>query len=129
MDSKRPNRRGFLKGGAAAASLAAAGVPLAEGQTQGTPAKKLDELIAYGERSRFVTSMRVPMAERHSPDGFGRDYHAILALLYGDAPRRLCSGHRSRGASSHDPRDGGPPAGFHHGRAQASPVRIARSLH
>src|ERR1017187_7601387 len=75
MDSKRPNRRGFLKGGAAAASLAAAGVPLAEAQTQGPPAKKLDELIAYGERSRFVTSMRVPVAERHSPDEFGLTFH------------------------------------------------------
>ena len=30
--------------------------------TQGMPAKKIDELIAYGDRSRFVTSVRVPVA-------------------------------------------------------------------
>jgi sulfane dehydrogenase subunit SoxC len=60
MDSKKTNRRGFLKGGAALAGLAAGGVAPASGQTQGEPAKKIDELIAYGERSRFVTSIRVP---------------------------------------------------------------------
>src|SRR5207248_1304418 len=71
MDSKKSNRRGFLKNSAALAGLAAGGVPGAKGQTQGTPSKKIDELIAYGERSRFVTSVRVPVAERHSPDEFG----------------------------------------------------------
>ena len=49
MDSEKPNppktgRRGFLKGGAALAGLAA-GVGSAEAQTQGTPLKKIDELI------------------------------------------------------------------------------------
>src|SRR5690242_929751 len=65
MNSKR---RRFLKGGAALAGLAAGGAKLAKGQTQGTPEKKVDELIAYGDRSRFVKSIRVPVAERHSPD-------------------------------------------------------------
>ncbi len=58
MDPKKPNRRGFLKGGAALAGLGAGGARLAKGQTQGTPSKKIDELIAYGDRSRFVTSIR-----------------------------------------------------------------------
>ena len=100
MDTKKPNRRGFLRGSAVAAGLAAGGGRLAKGQTQGTPAKKIDELIAYGDRSRFVTSVRVPVAERHSPDEFGltfhvltplqdslRDHHAIFAPLYGDSSR------------------------------------------
>ena len=58
MDSKKPNRRGFLKGGASVGRSGRGGVRLAKGQTQGTPAKKIDELIAYGDRSRFVTSVR-----------------------------------------------------------------------
>ncbi len=80
MDSKKPDRRGFLKGGASLAGLAAGGAQLAKGQTQGTPAKKIDELIAYGERSRFVTSIRVPVAERHSPDEFGLTFHVLTPL-------------------------------------------------
>ena len=80
MDSKKPNRRGFLKDSAALAGLAAGGARLAEGQTQGTPSKKIDELIAYGERSRFVTSIRVPVAERHSPDEFGLTFHVLTPL-------------------------------------------------
>jgi len=80
MDSKKPNRRGFLKNSAALAGLAAGGVRLAKGQTPGTPSKKIDELIAYGERSRFVTSIRVPVAERHSPDEFGLTFHVLTPL-------------------------------------------------
>ena len=62
------------------AGLAAGGARLAKGQTQGTPAKKIDELIAYGERSRFVTSIRMPVAERHSPDEFGLTFHVLTPL-------------------------------------------------
>ncbi len=41
MDSKKSNRRGFLKGGAALAGLAAgSGAQLAKGQTQGDAPKK-----------------------------------------------------------------------------------------
>lgn len=80
MDSKKPNRRGFLKGGASLAGLAAGGAHLTKGQTVGTPAQKLDELIAYGERSHFVTSMRVPVAERDSPDEFGLTFHVLTPL-------------------------------------------------
>jgi hypothetical protein len=61
---------------AAFAGVALGRVPSARGQTPAsspsdTPEKKLKELIAYGERSRYVTSMRVPVAERTSPDMFG----------------------------------------------------------
>ena len=80
MDSKKSNRRGFLRDSAVAAGLAAGGGRLAKGQTQGMPAKKIDELIAYGDRSRFVTSVRVPVAERHSPDEFGLTFHVLTPL-------------------------------------------------
>jgi len=80
MDSRRSNRRGFLKGGATLAGLAAGGAKLAKGQSPATPAKNIDELIAYGERSRFVTSKRVPVAERHSPDEFGLTFHVLTPL-------------------------------------------------
>src|SRR5579871_5609356 len=80
MDAKKSNRRRFLKGGAALAGLAAGGAGRASAQTQGTPAKKVDDLIAYGERSRFVTSVRIPVAERHSPDEFGLTFHVLTPL-------------------------------------------------
>jgi sulfane dehydrogenase subunit SoxC len=48
--------------------------------TSDTPQKKLKELIAYGERSRYVTSMRVPVAERMSPDMFGLTFHVTTPL-------------------------------------------------
>jgi len=69
-----------LKNSAALAGLAAGGTQLAKGQTQGTPAKKIDELIAYGDRSRFVTTTRKPVAERHSPDEFGLTFHVLTPL-------------------------------------------------
>ena len=40
MDSKKPNRRRFLKGGAALAGLAAGGVRHAKGQTRGRLPRK-----------------------------------------------------------------------------------------
>src|ERR1051326_7970046 len=80
MDSKKSNRRGFLKGGAALAGLAAGRARPASAQTQGLPSKKIDELIAYGDRSRFVNSIRVPVAERHSPDEFGLTFHVLTPL-------------------------------------------------
>jgi sulfane dehydrogenase subunit SoxC len=80
MDSKKSNRRGFLKSGAALAGFAAGSAPAGKSQTQGMPPKKIDELIAYGERSRFVTSIRMPVAERHSPDEFGLTFHVLAPL-------------------------------------------------
>jgi sulfane dehydrogenase subunit SoxC len=84
VDSKKPNpksnRRRFLKGGATLAGLAAGGAIPAKAQTQETPASKIDELIAYGDRSRFVTAKRIPVAERHSPDEFGLTFHVLAPL-------------------------------------------------
>src|SRR5437764_13020031 len=63
MASKKTDRRGFLKSGVAVAGLAAGAVQSASGQAPslGAPAKKsTKEMIAYGERSRFVTSIREP---------------------------------------------------------------------
>ena len=135
MDSKKPNRRKFLQSGAALASLAGtAGV--AKGQTQGMPEKKIDELVAYGERSRFVTSIRMPVAERHSPDEFGLMFHVLTPLQDSSGiitPSSLLyfATHRGsfipdidpKGASPDDPRDGGPAADFYDGRAEAAAVR------
>jgi sulfane dehydrogenase subunit SoxC len=85
MDSKKSNRRGFLKGGAALAALGGGSARLASPQTQGEPQNKIDELIAYGDRSRFITSKRIPVSSRHSPDEFGLTFHVLTPLqdLYG----------------------------------------------
>jgi sulfane dehydrogenase subunit SoxC len=80
MASKSSNRRGFLKDSVALAGLAAGGRQIAKGQAQGMPPKKVDDLIAYGDRSRFVTSIRMPVAERHSPDEFGLTFHVLTPL-------------------------------------------------
>src|ERR1700694_3859504 len=83
MDPKKPNRRRFLKGGAAMAGLAAGAIQSSSGQTpaSGAPPKKgVKELIAYGERSRFVTSIREPADGRPSPDAFGLTFHVVTPL-------------------------------------------------
>ena len=84
MDSKKPNRRRFLKGGAAVAGLAAGAVQSASGQTPPseapTPKRNIKEQIAYGERSRFVTSIREPAEGRPSPDAFGLTFHVVTPL-------------------------------------------------
>jgi sulfane dehydrogenase subunit SoxC len=80
MDAKR-NRRGFLKNGAALATgLTVGAVRPANAQTAETPAKALKELIAYGDRSRFETAIRVPTANRPSPDSFGLTFHVLAPL-------------------------------------------------
>ena len=79
----KPSRRGFLKSGSALAGLAAA-VGAKEAAAQATnqtaAAKKTEELIGYGERSRFITSKRYPTAGRHSPDEFGLMFHVLTPL-------------------------------------------------
>jgi sulfane dehydrogenase subunit SoxC len=91
MDSKRRNRRKFLKEGAVLTGLALGGAGTASGQTAGAqtsghemvskdPKELAKELIAYGDRSRFVTSVRVPVAERMSPDMFGLTFHVLTPL-------------------------------------------------
>jgi sulfane dehydrogenase subunit SoxC len=87
MGSKRPGRRGFLKSGAAlAGGLAAGAVAPAAGQEapHAQPAfiKGSKELVAYGDRSRFVTSVRIahPVGGRPSPDPFGLVFHVAAPL-------------------------------------------------
>jgi sulfane dehydrogenase subunit SoxC len=89
MDSKKPSRRKLLlQGGAAVAGLAVGAVRSASGQTPARPApapaapgkKDIKELIAYGERSRFVTSIREPSEGRPSPDAFGLTFHVVTPL-------------------------------------------------
>src|SRR5438094_8412420 len=82
MDSNRSGRRRLLQQGAALVGLAAGGVRRASGQTPVPEAhpKDIKELIAYGDRSRFVTSIRVPTAGRTSPDAFGLTFHVLTPL-------------------------------------------------
>jgi sulfane dehydrogenase subunit SoxC len=80
MPSNKPNRRGFLKNSATLAGMAAGGADLAKAQTQSPAAKKTEELIAYGERSRFINSKRIPVSGRHSPDEFGLMFHVLTPL-------------------------------------------------
>ena len=145
MDSKRPARREFLKSGAAlAGGFTLGGAAPAIGQTPPSPPmiKGDKDQIAYGDRSRFVNSVRIAHGGRPSPDafglvlsygdaasGFGGGDHTILAPLRGDDPWFLHPGDRSPGASSHDPRDGGPSADLHHGGFEAPPFRDPPSFH
>src|SRR2546427_12134321 len=83
MGSKRPARREFLKSGAALAggfTLGAAAPAI--GQTPASPAmiKGDKDYIAYGDRSRFVTSVRIPHGGRPSPDAFGLVFHVASPL-------------------------------------------------
>jgi sulfane dehydrogenase subunit SoxC len=82
MDPKKRTRRGFLKQGAAFAGVAAAGVRPASGQMSMAEAlsPKNKELIAYGERSKFVKSIRVPVTARMSPDMYGLTFHVNTPL-------------------------------------------------
>jgi sulfane dehydrogenase subunit SoxC len=81
MASKKSSRRKFLKAGAAAAAVGAISTTAAEAALpQAQPQKSLKELVAYGERSKFVTSVRVPVIERPSPDQFGLIFHVLTPL-------------------------------------------------
>jgi sulfane dehydrogenase subunit SoxC len=94
MDSKRPSRRGFLKNGAALAGLAVGAARSASAQTSGAQTsgseatsqasgkfiKETKDMIAYGDRSRFVTSIRIPTEGRPSPDVFGLTFHVTTPL-------------------------------------------------
>jgi sulfane dehydrogenase subunit SoxC len=83
MASKRASRRGFLKDGAVLAGLAAGAMGTASAQAAAADAvseQRLKGLIAYGERSKYVTSIRVPVKERTSPDEFGMTFHVLTPL-------------------------------------------------
>jgi sulfane dehydrogenase subunit SoxC len=90
MDSKRTpaskepadltnaSRRKFLKSSAAAAALGA--VPATTGHASAAETKSLTDLVAYGERSHYVTSHRVAVPGRPSPDEFGMTFHVGAPL-------------------------------------------------
>jgi sulfane dehydrogenase subunit SoxC len=85
MGAKRPARREFLKSGAAlAGGLTLGGAAPALGQTPTPePAKFIKgskELIAYGDRSRFETAVRIAHGGRPSPDPFGLVFHVATPL-------------------------------------------------
>src|SRR6058998_831747 len=83
MGSKRPGRREFLKGSAAlAGGLTLGAAAPAIGQIPASPPmiKGDKNQIAYGDRSRFVTSVRIPHGGRPSPDAFGLVFHVATPL-------------------------------------------------
>jgi sulfane dehydrogenase subunit SoxC len=83
MDSKRPARRDFLKSGAAlAGGFTLGGAAPASAQMPDHPAmiKGDKNQIPYGDRSKFVTSVRIAHGGRPSPDNFGLYFHIAAPL-------------------------------------------------
>ena len=94
MSTERPDRRAFLKRGAAVAGgLSLGGAEALGGQTappehqvppqvQQVPDHESPELVAYGVRSQRVTSVRIahPPGGRPSPDEFGLTFHIATPL-------------------------------------------------
>jgi sulfane dehydrogenase subunit SoxC len=78
MDSKKAGRRRFLKGGAAAAAVTA--IQSASAQTPAPVKRSLKDEVAYGERSKYVNSVRVAVVDRPSPDEFGLIFHVLAPL-------------------------------------------------
>ena len=77
-DATKASRRRFLTACAAAAALGA--VQSATRQSEAAETKSLKDLIAYGDRSRYVTSRRVAVDSRPSPDEFGLTFHVLAPL-------------------------------------------------
>ncbi len=84
MGSKRPARREFLKSGAALAggfTLGAAAPAIGQTPPASPPMIKGDkDQIAYGDRSKFVKSVRIAHGGRPSPDDFGLVFHVASPL-------------------------------------------------
>jgi sulfane dehydrogenase subunit SoxC len=83
MASNRRSRRGFLKQGAALAGLTLAGgatPALGQSEMMEGLSEKNKQLIAYGERSKYVKSIRVPVNGRMSPDMYGLTFHVNTPL-------------------------------------------------
>jgi sulfane dehydrogenase subunit SoxC len=85
MDSKgnpadltKASRRKFLTTGAAAAALGA--VRTATSQASAAETRSLTDQVAYGDRSHYVTSVRVAVDGRPSPDEFGMTFHVLAPL-------------------------------------------------
>jgi len=83
MGSKRPARREFLKSGAALAggfTLGAAAPASAQMPDHPSMIKGDKSQIPYGDRSKFVTSVRIAHGGRPSPDNFGLYFHIASPL-------------------------------------------------
>ena len=87
MESKSSDRRKFLKksvalvGAAAAAAATAAARPVDEEKSMSDmDMPDLAAAIAYGQRSPYVKSKRIPVLERMSPDDFGMTFHVTSPL-------------------------------------------------
>src|ERR1700683_1905165 len=98
MDPKPSSRRELLKGAALAVGTVAAGASVSKIAFAQTPASgpapalpsyaeneapmvaASDDVIAYGVRSHYVTSKRIPALGRPSPDDFGLEFHVATPL-------------------------------------------------
>jgi len=94
METERPDRRAFLKKGAALAGGLTLGAaepgagqtaptdPAQQAPAQQVPDHESPELVAYGVRSHRVTSVRIahPPQGRPSPDEFGLIFHIATPL-------------------------------------------------
>src|SRR5438132_7415703 len=80
MDAKKASRRKFLKGGAAAAAVGAIQSASAQAPAPAPVRRSLKDEVAYGERSHYVTSVRVAVLERPSPDELGLTFHVLTPL-------------------------------------------------
>src|SRR5262249_5066574 len=84
MGAKRAARREFLRTGAALAggfTLGAAAPALAQAPAQAPMIKgEREGEIAYGARSKYVTSARIPHGGRPTPDAFGLTFHVATPL-------------------------------------------------
>jgi sulfane dehydrogenase subunit SoxC len=54
--------------------------PATDAASKDAACKDTNDLIAYGERSRYVKSIRVPVSDRKSPDMFGMTFHIAAPL-------------------------------------------------
>jgi sulfane dehydrogenase subunit SoxC len=80
LDSKKASRRKFLQSGAAVAAATAMQSATGEAQTAATVKRSLKDEVAYGERSKYVNSIRIAVNERPSPDEFGLTFHVLTPL-------------------------------------------------
>src|SRR5262245_34481699 len=94
MDSKRTSRGELLKAGAALAGGVTLGTsgraqaqhdhhpPTPSSQNASPMIHGSKELVEYGQRSKYVTSVRIqhPPGGRPSPDAFGKVFHVASPL-------------------------------------------------
>src|SRR3569833_213312 len=107
MDPKSKSRRQLLQGGAAAIGTDASGASVSNIASAAPPASSLpsyasneapmvpasEDVIAYGVRSHYVTSKRLPSLGRPSPDDFGLEFHLTTPLQDSDGTMQASSQH------------------------------------